>query len=564
MKSYLFRLGFILFLTSVLAGCGKKVTNGKVNILILSGQNNHEWQKTTPLLVRIYEQSALFNISVTEKPDTLSYHDLKDYDVLVSNWNTWPDNELRMSKEWEQDFTKFVRKGGGTVFIHAGASSFYGWNDYHQIGIGRWGKETHHGKPAKGKVTQLDREHPITKGISDFYIIDELWEKAEISGEARALASLTGTDETDGHEIMEKAVFVHETDKGRSFYTILGHDERALLNSGLQTLLLRGTLWAAKREIYYDIPAGLKNMQDSYSNSLFFDRSDTTFGLINGEEIIWQYNFNNRYGKQYFHPVSALNSTLTCVSPPDHPWHMGLWFSWKFINDLNYWEYLDNYKSDDSGYRSEGITTIQENEFSENEDFSADLRLHIVYKPYQGEPVMSEKSNIHISAPMNDGSYYIDFDNAYTALSDEVILDRTPVRNEPGGRSWGGYAGLSVRFSQDYTSPVIIAPDESDNYKQNDWVYMGFNTLTGETAGMCILKNPEFTTNNTKWYVINTPEIPFFYYSPAALYDGKIVLKKDEQLRLKYRVWIIPGKSEKEDLQAKYDSYMTEFAALKE
>ena len=564
MKSYLFRLGFILFLTSVSASCGKKVTNGKVNILIFSGQNNHEWQKTTPLLVRIYEQSSLFNISVTEKPDTLSYDDLKDFDVVVSNWNTWPDNEMRISKEWEQDFTKFVSKGGGAVFIHAGASSFYGWDDYHNIGIGRWGKETHHGMPAKGKVTQFDGEHPITKGISDFYIIDELWEKAEISSEAKALASLTGIDETDGHEIMEKAVFVNETGKGRSFYTLLGHDERALLNSGLQTLILRGTLWTAQREIYYDVPSSLKNIQSSYSNSLSFDRSDTTFGLKNGEEFIWQYNFNNRYGKQYFHPVSALNSPLTCVSPPDHPWHMGLWFSWKFINGLNYWEYLDNYKSDKTGYRSEGITTIQVNEFSENEDFSADLSLNIVYKPYQGEPVMSEESNIHISAPMNDGSYYLDFDYAFTALGDEVILDRTPIQNEPGGMSWGGYAGLSVRFSQDYNSPEIIAPDESDNYMQNDWVYMGFNTLTGETAGMCILKNPEFTTGNTKWYVINTPEIPFFYYSPAILYSGKIVLKKDEQLRLKYRVWIIPGKTEKEDLQSKYDSYLTDSFAHKE
>ena len=564
MKSYLFLPGYILFLMLALGGCQSKMTNEKVKLLIMSGQNNHEWQKTTPLLQRIYRQSLHFDISITGKPDTLSFDDLVNFDVIVSNWNTWPDNDLRMSKQWEQDFTKYINKGGGAVFIHAGASSFYGWDDYHRIGIGRWGKETHHGKPSKGRVTGFDINHPITSGMNDFYIVDELWEKADIFSEARVLASLTGHDETDGHEIRENAVFTNETGKGRSFYTILGHDERALLNSGLQTLLIRGTLWAAKREIGHEMPADLKKKESSGAKSFAWNKTDTTFCLKNGEKIIWQFNFNNRYGKQYFHPVTILNSTLTSVSPPDHPWHMGLWFSWKFINGLNYWEYLDDYKTDETGYRSEGITSIQKADFSENEDFSADLSLDIIYKPLEGDQVMFEKSNIHISAPMKDESYFIDLDNTFTALSNEVVLERTPVQNEPGGRTWGGYAGLSVRFSQDYNSPLIIAPNENDNYKQNDWVYMGFNTLTGETAGMCIFKNPEFTTDKTKWYVINTPEIPFFYYSPAILYDGKIVLKKGEQIRLKHRVWILPGKIEKEDLQAKYDSYLAESATAKD
>ena len=75
---------------------------------------------------------------------------------------------------------------------------------------------------------------------------------------------------------------------------------------------------------------------------------------MNNSDIIWQYNFNNRFGKPYFHPVRVKNSTLTCVSPPDHPWHLGLWFSWKYINGVNYWEYLDDFKSEGTGYKSAG------------------------------------------------------------------------------------------------------------------------------------------------------------------------------------------------------------------
>ena len=87
---------------------------------------------------------------------------------------------------------------------------------------------------------------------------------------------------------------------------------------------------------------------------------------------------------------------------------------------------------------------------------------------------------------------------------------------------------------------------------------MGFSTLNGEQARVCILQNLKYTTATTSGYVINNPEIPFCYYVPAILFDGKIILKKGEALHLKYRVWILPGKTGKEDLQAKYDKYMND------
>ena len=55
----------------------------------------------------------------------------------------------------------------------------------------------------------------------------------------------------------------------------------------------------------------------------------------------------------------------------------------------------------------------------------------------------------------------IDYEYIFNPLIDEVILDRTPIEGEPEGKSWGGYAGLSIRFNQDYTSPEIIVPSES-------------------------------------------------------------------------------------------------------
>ena len=526
-----------------------------VKVLILSGKNNHEWQKTTPVLVRILKDAKLFTVIVTEKPDTLSYADLKKYNLIISNWNTWPDNKQRLSSQWECDFERYVNEGGGVLSLHAGASSFYDWEAYHRIGIGRWGKETHHGTPTRGKVYGFDQNHPITKGMGTFYIMDEIWEKADIYPGSRAIASLSATDEKDGHPIDVQSVFVSQTGKGRSFFTTLGHDERALLNTGLQTLLLRSAQWCAGREVTIELPAELKK-KNSVKDQFHWNQTDTSINLSNHSEVIWQYNFNNRFGKPYFHPIRSNNSTLTCESPADHPWHLGLWFSWKFINEINYWEYLNEFKSEETGYKSAGITEIREKVTLMNQDFSADIRMVLQYHPQNGDTVMKENRNIHISAPFRNGSYFIDYENIFTPLIDEVTLDRTPVEGEPGGQSWGGYSGLSIRFNQDFTSPEIIVPTESKKYKKNSWLYMGFNTLNGDTAGICILQNPNYTTPTMSWYVINDPGIPFYYFSPAVLFDHKIVLRKGQKLKLGYRIWVIPGKTGKEELQAKYDEYL--------
>ena len=203
-----------------------------------------------------------------------------------------------------------------------------------------------------------------------------------------------------------------------------------------------------------------------------------------------------------------------------------------------------------------GITEILNYAIFRHPDFSADIRMDLNYHPADSNDVLTETRNIHISPPFSDGSYFIDHDCNFVPVVDKVVLDRTPIEGEPEGKSWGGYAGLSVRISQDYNFASVIAPTESEKYKKNDWIYMGFNTLSGETAGICIFRDMKFTTPTTSWYVINDPEIPFFYFSPAVLFDGSIILKKGQDLHLKYRTWIIPGNTGLEELQAKYDAYV--------
>jgi type 1 glutamine amidotransferase len=550
---------FNLFVFSVFAEEGSTADlpgHQLIKVLILSGKNNHEWQKTTPLLTRIFNDSKLFSTRITEKPDTLSYISLKKYDLVVSNWNSWPDNNMRLSSRWESDFLRYVTEGGGALFFHAGASSFYGWESYHRVGIGRWGKDTRHGAPTKGHVFGFDQGHPVTKGMSDFYIMDEIWENTDIYPGVKIIGSLSAKDEKDGHPINVPALFVNQTGKGRSFFTTMGHDERALLNTGLQSLLLRAAQWCSGRKVTIELPPELRIAKAGLPEKFNWNQTDTSLTLRNHSEIVWQFNYNNQFGKPYFHPLKVNNTVLTCVAPPDHPWHLGLWFSWKYINGVNYWEYMSNFNSPETGYKSEGITEIVKKEVIPNPDFSSDIRMKVNYHPVNGKSVLEEERNMHISQPFKDGSYYIDEEHLFRTQNDSVILDRTPVIGESGGQSWGGYAGLSIRFNQDFTSTEIISPNDSTNYGKNNWLYMGFKSLTGEKAGISILQHPQFTTSSTSWYVINDQKVPFYYFSPAVLFDQKIVLKKGENLHLKYRIRMLPGVASKETLQEKFKQYL--------
>jgi len=555
--NFLITAGNFLLILLLISGCSNPVDNDKMirKALILSGQNNHEWDKTTAALLKMYKELPGYEIDVTADPESLTYEEIKNYDVLISNWNNWPDNDIAWNPVQEKAFLDYVEEGGGIVFIHAGASSYYSSEIYHKLGIGKWGKETSHGQPAKGKIVQLSQEHPVTKGLNEFYILDEIWEHTDISPGALVLARMTGKSEEDGHMISEDAVFVREIGNGRTFYTIMGHDERALFNTGLKTILLRATEWAASGDVTMNIPQDMQIPSESASQNLKWIESDTSLQLLNGEKLIWKYNFRNRFGKPYFHPIYLNYTRLTSESPSDHPWHYGLWFSWKFINGLNYWEYLDDFKSEETGYMSEGITGIQSIDIQKTPDYSTVIELNILYQPHNEDPVLKEFRKIYISPLDNSGQYYLDYEHHFIADFGDVILDRTPILGEDDGKSWGGYGGLSIRFNQDFTEtetiPTVIYPD----YPKNDWFYMGFNSLTGEKAGVGMLQHPDYTTETTRWYYLTDKNHPFFFYSPAALYDGKYKLNQGDSLVLKYRVWVLSEASD-EILAEKFHHYI--------
>ncbi len=545
---------FSLFVSAVSVKDIKAVQNVEnpdtlIKLLILSGSNNHKWQETSPFLEKIFTESSRFSVDVTIRPDTLNYNDFSLYDVVVSNWNSWPENDIRWPKAAEDGLLKYVESGGGLVFFHASTSAFYEWPEFKNISTGAWRDGlTKHGEQGIVHVEIDNANHPITKGLDGFIVFDELWENAEINQDFKVL----GTAWSEQCKDKQAAIMVAEIEKGRVFHTIQGHHVRALRNSGVTSVLLRGTEWAATGEVSISLPQEFHSAVNEPSGFSWVE-NDTALALMENDWILWQFNFNTKYGKPYFHPIFVNRNRLTCLSPDDHPWHLGEWFSWKYINDINYWEYLGK------SYLSEGITDIKSVKIKKRSDFSADITLRIEYHPPNEETVLTETRIIRISTPQKDGSILMDYDMSFKAVADSVDLNRTPILGEPDGKSWGGYAGLSVRFNQDLMDQKFISSfgeDKEINGRTGDWLYMGFQGLDGNRVGSTIMISEDTRREGEAWYSVVTPELPFYYFSPAYLYLKSRLLTKGERINLKYKILHLAGDVASEELIMKYNNHI--------
>jgi type 1 glutamine amidotransferase len=234
----------------------------QLRVLLLSGQNNHDWRQTTPIIRGALEKCGRFVVDVTEHPERVTAETLSAYTVIVSNWNSFHRDEPPPVVDWPPEtrraFVDFVRDGGGFVTVHAGGSSFYDdtWPTYHELVLARYGfGQTGHGVQHVFAVQIEDAEHPITCGMRDFFLHDELWHRPAVVSGATVLASAFSSTESKGSGQYEPVAFVRRFGQGRCFATLLGHGPRALRNPAFASLLARGTEWAATGEVTLSLPA---------------------------------------------------------------------------------------------------------------------------------------------------------------------------------------------------------------------------------------------------------------------------------------------------------------------
>jgi type 1 glutamine amidotransferase len=280
-----------LALTLALLAAGQTASGADLlKVLIVDGQNNHEWQKTTPVLRKLLEETGRFQVEVATTAakgvETSGFQpDFAKYDVVLSNYNgePWP-------AATKAALEKYVRGGGGFVSYHAADNAFPEWKEYQEmIAVGGWGDRTtdqfgpmlryrdgkmvadavkarcgNHGARLPFQIEVREPGHPIMQGLPKLWMhaADELYDK--LCGPAKEVTILATAHSdpanrgTGEHEPMLMAI---RYGKGRVFHTTLGHDVAAMQCAGFIVTTQRGTEWAATGKVTEKVPPDFPTAQ---------------------------------------------------------------------------------------------------------------------------------------------------------------------------------------------------------------------------------------------------------------------------------------------------------------
>ncbi len=227
------------------------------------------------------------------------------------------------------------------------------------------------------------------------------------------------------------------------------------------------------------------------------------------------------------------------VAPPDHVWHYGMWFSWKYVNGVNFWE------TDRKTGKQPGLNRIEDAAIvSQPDGDTAIIRYRELAHPDPAGPaVLEDAVEIEIRRPSNKNGPQVTWRVTTTALTD-VTLDRTPIPGEPGGRNWGGYAGFSWRGTKEFSG---VRFTDSEGRKDMDihrqlarWVNVT-GALQEKPAGLLLIDHPANPGHPVSWYLYCDPKHPFWFANPARIQPEPITLKKGDELHHIYRVIVHDG-----------------------
>jgi len=220
---------------------------GKIRVLFTYGGHDFERKPMFEMLDGMTDL-AWTRCELPREMDRLRPGLEKEFDVLLRY-----DMVPRVSPEQQEAFLELMKTSGiGLLALHHNLGAHPGWDVYSSIIGGRFifkpceiGGRSY---PKSGwahdqdlKVLVVDRDHPITKGVEDFVIHDEVYNNYYAAPDVKLLLK------TDHPRNDPTLAWVKEFGKSRVFYLQLGHDSKAWAHPAFRKILLQGIRWLARR-----------------------------------------------------------------------------------------------------------------------------------------------------------------------------------------------------------------------------------------------------------------------------------------------------------------------------
>ena len=231
-----------IFLASVvLAGqlpgrADRRTTPAEIRVLLVTGGHLHD--------IEFYSVFNTPGMRVTVDPHPAAFTgDIRGrYDLLVLY-----DMVRTLDPDRQRNLRDFVESGKGVVALHHAVCANVDWNWWVEEVIGgRYLFEPVDGRTSsyvhdRDQLITTVAQHPVTRGIGSFRIVDETYRNLWISPRSRVL--LRSDDQTSDGPV----AWIGPHQASRVVYIQLGHDRQAHLNRHYRQLVRQAIYWAAAR-----------------------------------------------------------------------------------------------------------------------------------------------------------------------------------------------------------------------------------------------------------------------------------------------------------------------------
>ena len=236
----------VLVLSFCIAG-GAAEKPAPIRALLITGDDvsAHPWREISETTREILVGSGKFDVKVCEDPLILeSQTALQQYDVIV--FTICSRRLAELPAQAQENLLNYVKGGKGFFVQHLATASFPKWEEFGKLCGRKWVMGTSgHGPRSVFEAKVVDKEHPITAGLSDFKTDDELYAKLQGTGDIHVLVQA----DSDWSKKTEPLVFTLSYGKGRVVQNAFGHDRKALMTPSVQKIITRGVEWAATGKV---------------------------------------------------------------------------------------------------------------------------------------------------------------------------------------------------------------------------------------------------------------------------------------------------------------------------
>jgi type 1 glutamine amidotransferase len=188
-------------------------------------------------------------------PETLKKFDAIFFETTEDLTQEGGDRQVPMPKEGKQALLDFVASGKGFVGSHCASDTFHsaerGFKNQAPENMDPYirmlgGEFIRHGEQQEAWMRVADKHFPGAHGLDDFKLKEEWYSLKNFSPDIHVILvqDTQGMRNFDYERPSFPATWARKHDKGRVFYTSMGHREDVWESKLFQQLLLGGLQWA--------------------------------------------------------------------------------------------------------------------------------------------------------------------------------------------------------------------------------------------------------------------------------------------------------------------------------